>query len=307
MSRHAVTLPRTTWWLLAMLSFGWGMNWPMIKLAIADLPVWTFRAICLMVGGAGMFVLARVGGQPVRVRPGEWLPLAAMALFNVTLWNLFVTYGVLTLPAGRSSILAYTMPLWTVLLSAFVLGEKLTRRRVAGLALGMSGLALLLGDSLLAIGGAPLGALSIAAGAICWAIGTVLMKRIPLSLNTTAFTAWSFILGGLPLVVGALAVEQDQWRPIGTGSAIGLVYNIVIAFLLCHWLWFRLVTLAPAGALALGTLAVPVIGVFSGMLILGERPGWTEFGALLLVLSALATVLIPPRTAAPQVADPGGR
>ena len=88
------------------------------------------------------------------------------------------------------------------------------------------------------------------------------MKRIPLSLDTTAFTGWSFILGGVPLVVGAVAIEHAEWRPIGTPSMIGLVYNIIVAFLLCHWLWFRLVTLAPAGALALGTLAIPVIGVF---------------------------------------------
>lgn len=307
MSRHATTLPRSTWWLLAMLSLGWGMNWPMIKMAIADIPVWTFRAICVMVGGIGMFMLARFNGQSLRVRAGEWWPLIAMALFNVTLWNLFVTWGVKTLPAGRSAILAYTMPLWTVVLSAFVLGEKLTRRRVTGLALGMSGLVLLLGDSLVAIGGAPLGALSIAVAAFSWAVGTVLMKRIPLSLDTTAFTGWSFILGGVPLVVGALAVEHSEWRPIGTASMIALLYNIFVAFLLCHWLWFRLVTLAPAGALALGTLAIPVLGVFSGMVILGERPGWTEFGALALVLSALATVLIPPRIRSTQVPERGGR
>lgn len=307
MSRHATTLPRSTWWLLAMLSLGWGLNWPMIKLSIVDIPVWTFRAICVMVGGVGMFALARLNGQSLRVRAGEWWPLIAMALFNVTLWNIFVTYGVKTLPAGRSAILAYTMPLWTVVLSAFVLGEKLTRRRVAGLALGMSGLLLLLGDSLVAIGGAPLGAVSIAVAAFSWAVGTVLMKRVPLSLGTTAFTGWSFILGGVPLVVGAVAIEHSEWRPIGTPSMIGLVYNIFVAFLLCHWLWFRLVTLAPAGALALGTLAIPVIGVFSGMLVLGERPGWTEFGALGLVLSALATVLIPPRRAITQVAGADGR
>lgn len=294
MSRDTATLPRSTWWLLAGLTLGWGMNWPMIKLALADIPVWTFRFLCVASGAAGMFVMARLAGQPLRVPRSQWPVLAGMAFFNVTLWNVLVAYGVRSLPAGRSVILAYTMPLWTVLLSALFLHERLTLRRIVGLALGLSGLTLLLGDSLVAIGGAPLAALVVIGGAVSWSIGTLLTKRHPLSIDTTALTAWNFCLGGIPLAIGAL-LEHGQWRPIGTPAALALAYNIVVAFIICHWLWFRIVKLAPAGVSSLGTLTIPVVGVFAGMVVLGERPAWTDVGALCLVLASLATVLVPGR------------
>jgi drug/metabolite transporter (DMT)-like permease len=96
-------------------------------------------------------------------------------------------------------------------------------------------------------------------------------------------------------VIGAVVFEHDEWRPVGTAALVGLVYNMIVAFIVCHWIWFRIVQIAPAGVSALGTLMIPVVAVFSGMLILGERPGWSDLSALALILAALATVLIPPR------------
>lgn len=295
MPDHPSTLPRSTWALLAVLTLGWGMNWPMIKMAVTDIPIWTFRAECLAVGAAGMFAIARAAGMPIRVPRDQWPRLALVSLFNVTLWNVLVTYGVRALPSGRSAILAYTMPLWTVLLSAAVLGEPLTRRRIAGIALGMGGLCLLLGRELLALQSAPVGALAILAAALCWATGTTLMKKYPTTLSTTVFTGWNFVIGGIPLVLGAVTFEHAQWRPVGTAAMAGLVYNMVVAFIVCHWIWFRIVQLAPAGVSALGTLMIPVVAVFSGMLLLGEQPSWSDLSALALILAALATVLIPSR------------
>lgn len=295
MADHATTLPRSTWALLAILTLGWGMNWPMIKMAVADIPIWTFRAGCLAVGALGMFAIARASGLSVAVPRAVWPRLALVSVFNVTLWNLLVTYGVRALPSGRSAILAYTMPLWTVLLSALLLREPLAFRRVAGVTLGMGGLAVLLGRELLALESAPLGALAILAAALSWAIGTTLMKMYPTGLSTTAFTGWNFVIGGIPLAIGATLFEHDQWRPVGTAALVGLAYNMVVAFIVCHWIWFRIVQIAPAGVSALGTLMIPVVAVFSGMGILGERPSWSDLAALALILAALATVLIPPR------------
>ena len=295
MSQESTTLPRSTWLLLLVLTLGWGMNWPMIKMSVAEIPVWTFRALCVGAGAAGMFVIAALSRLSLAVPRRHWPALVLMSLLNVTLWNVLVTYGVRLLPAGRSAILAYTMPLWTVLLSRLVLGEALTRRRLAGVALGMSGLALLLTDSLAGIGGRPLGAALTVGAAIAWSLGTVVTKRVPLGLSTTAFTGWNFLIGGIPLALGALWLDWGQWRPVSTQALVGLTYNMFIAFILCHWIWFRIVSLAPAGVSALGTLSIPVVATASGMVILGERPTWVDLGAMVLILSAVATVVIPPR------------
>jgi len=70
---------------------------------------------------------------------------------------------------------------------------------------------------------------------------------------------------------------------------------MTIAFVFCYWAWFKIVSRAAAGVSALGTLMIPVVGVFSSMVLLGERPSWAEYAAMVLVFAAVATVVIPPR------------
>jgi len=292
MSSHH-TLPRALWLLLGALTLLWGFNWPMMKLALAELPVWTFRGACIGFGAIGLFVIARVQGLPVRPQRDQWVRLALTALFNVTCWNVLIGYGVSMLPSGRSAILAYTMPLWTVILSALFLRERLTMRKVLGVVLGMGALILLLGTELIQISASPAGAMLVLAAALSWATGTVIMKRWPTHLPTTSFVAWQLTLGGGPVMAGALILDWGQWHPISIPATIALLYNMFIAFVFCHWAWFKIATSAPASIAALSTMMIPVVGVISGILVLGEKPGWQEFAALWLVALSLATVLIP--------------
>jgi len=291
------TLPRSMWILTVLLTLGWGLNWPMMKLVLADIPVWTFRGLCVASGTIGLFIIARAGRQQTRVPAGQWPRLAVTAIANVTMWNVLIGYGLTLLPSGRSAILAYTMPLWTVLLSRFVLDEKVTPRRILGVSLGMAGMVLLIVDEFVAMEAAPIGAALVLGAAFSWAVGTVLMRRYPTDLPTTSFTAWQLLIGGVPIMVGALLLDWGEWRPIGAGAAIGLGYNMLFVFIFCYWAWYKIATTVPATIAALSTLMIPIVGLFSGMLILGERPHWQEYAALVLVIAALATVLVPPKQA----------
>jgi drug/metabolite transporter (DMT)-like permease len=289
------TLPRSMWILTTLLTLGWGLNWPLMKLTLADIPVWTFRGLCVASGAIGLFIIARAGRQRVRVPAGQWPRLAVTAIANVTMWNVLIGYGLMLLTSGRSAILAYTMPLWTVLLSRFVLHEKLTPRRVLGVSLGMAGMALLIGDEFAAMEAAPVGAALVLGASISWAVGTVLMRRYPTDLPTTSFTAWQLLIGGVPIMAGAIILDWGGWRPIGVGAAIGLAYNMLFVFIFCYWAWYKIATTVPPTIAALSTLMIPVVGLFSGMLILGEQPQWQEYAALVLVIAALTTVLVPPK------------
>ena len=283
------------WFLLAALTLGWGFNWPIMKMTLAELPVWTFRGLCVASGAVGLFLIARLGGLSLRVPRGQWMRLLVTSVCNVTLWNVFIGYGLTMLPAGRSAILAYSMPIWAVLLSAFVLHERLTRRRFLGLVLGMAGMALLIGGEFTVMRASPLGAILVVGAAFGWALGTVLMRRYPMSLGTSALTAWQLLIGGLQIMIGALIIDWGHLRPIGTPAVIGLVYNMFFVFIFCYWAWFKIATTAPPGVSSLSTLMIPVVGVFSGIWLLGESPRWQEYTALVLVIASLATVLIPPR------------
>ena len=137
-------LPRQGLILLALLSLGWGLNWAVMKVVISEVPPLYFRAVCLIVGGLGLLALARLTGGAVRVPTGQWGRLALLSLCNIVGWNVFAIYGVALLPSGRAALLGYTMPLWGALLSVWLLGEKVTVRRLISLGLGLAGIVALL-------------------------------------------------------------------------------------------------------------------------------------------------------------------
>jgi drug/metabolite transporter (DMT)-like permease len=277
--------------LLVAISLFWGLNWPVMKLALGKIPVLPFRALCLLASGPAMLGIAALSGAGLRVPRREIAPLLVAALFNVTLWHIFTGVGVSLMPAGRASIIAYTMPAWASLLSALVLGERLTRRRLAGLGLGMAGLASLMLPSFESILAAPLGVLSMILAAFCWATGTVVMKRFPWSGSVAALTGWQICLGGVPIVLAALIIGPFPGLGAADGAAIAaLAYIVVFGMIIGQWGWFVVLARLPVSVASISTLAIPVIGVLSSALLLGERLGASEITALMLVVAALALV-----------------
>ena len=286
--------------LLVGLAIVWGVGWPANKLALSEIPVWTFRSAVPIAGSATLFALARLSGQPLKVPSGRWLPLTVTAFLNVTAWHVGTAYGMLLMESGRAAVIGFTMPLWASLFGIFLLGERFTRRLAAALALGMTGLALLLFENVRLEGSGPLGAASILAGAAAWALGVVLVKRTVWNMPTLALSAWQLLLGSVP--VGLVALAFESFDP----AALSAPVLTTVAFLLfampfCHYTWFRIVRLLPANIAAIGTLMIPVVGVVSGSLILGEAVGGREIAALFAVCGAIGLVLFrrPARAGAP--------
>jgi drug/metabolite transporter (DMT)-like permease len=289
-------MPPRLLWILLGLTLAWGFNWTAMKVALVEISPWTFRTLCLGLGAGVLFAALRAGGQPLAVPKGERGRLVVLALFNITIWNLLVAYGVSMIPSGRAAILAYTMPAWSIPLSVWLLGERLTGMRLLGLALGMAGLALLLGESFSALGAAPLGSLLILGASLSWAFGSVLQKRYPMSMAAGPYTAWIMLLGGVPIYIGALILDDfTRLADAGPVALLGLAYNVFIAFAWAHWAWIKIATSVPIAVFSLSMLVIPVVGVASGMLFLGERPTWAEYAASALIFGSLLTVVIPRR------------
>jgi drug/metabolite transporter (DMT)-like permease len=279
--------------LVAGLSLFWGISWPVMKIALMEIPPWTFRTLSLVCGGAGILILARLSGVKLSIPRGQLAPLVAVAAFNVTGWHLGSAYGISLMESGRASVLGFTMPLWAAILSTVVLKEKLSVQKIAGLVLGLTGLYVLLEPQISSIGKTPAGVVFMLGAALSWGTGTVLMKYFKWTMPTLLLTGWQLALGSLPVVVGAVAFEPALvLSALSYNALLAMLYVIAFPMLFCHWAWFTVVGIFPASVAAISTLAVPVIGVISGAFFLGESLGGREVAALALVTTALAVVLL---------------
>ncbi len=288
--------PRHLWWVLLGITLVWGFNWTAMKVAISEVAPFTFRTFCLAAGSGVLFAVLKASGQPLAIPRSQWGRLALVAFFTITCWNLLVVFGLRLIPSGRAAILAYTMPAWAIPLSVWFLGERMNSRKALGLALGMGGMALLLVREFTSLTGAPLGALMVLGAAATWAIGTLLQKKFPVQAPVAPLTAWMMLVGGVPIYLGALAFDDfAALQDVSLWPALAVAYNVFLSFAWAHWAWIKLATSVSVTTFSLSMLMTPVVGVFSGMLFLGERPGWLEFGALALVLASFAAVVIPAR------------
>jgi drug/metabolite transporter (DMT)-like permease len=288
-------LPASLWWTLAGLTIAWGFNWTAMKVALAEFTPWIFRSLCLSFGALVLFIVAKAAGNSLKVPRHLWGKLAILAVLNVSCWNMMIAYGLTMIPSGRAAILAFTMPVWSVPLSAWLLGEAITARKIGALVLGGAGMALLIGEDLAVIGRAPVGALLILGAAFLWAIGTVLQKRWPLGLQMGTFTAWTMLLGGVPVFIGTPFFEYDAWRPVSTEAILALVYNVFIAFAFAYWAWFKIASTVSVTVSSISVLSVPIVGVLCGVVFLGERPSVQEYAALVCVVLAVLAVNLPPK------------
>ncbi|HET7776788.1 MAG TPA: EamA family transporter [Azospira sp.] len=285
-------LPRQGLFLLAALALGWGFNWPVMKVVLAEVPPLYFRGCCLLLGGLGVLAMARLSGARIAVPEGAWGKVLLLSLSNMVGWNVLAIYGVSLLPSGRAALLGYTMPLWSVLLSVLILGERLTWRLIVALGLGLAGVGALMGNSLGGMLEAPVGVACMIGAAWSWALGVVLLKRLPVAMSSTALTGWMMVLGGLPMLAVAIPLETSRLVWPSFWPAFGVCYNVFVAFMFCYWAWNRIVLMVPVAVSSLSSLVTPLVGVLGGALILGEQPGLREGVAALLILAAVGTVML---------------
>ena len=288
-------LPAAGFLLLAGVTLFWGANWPGMKIALAELPVWWFRSMSVGAGALGLLIIARISHGTLKLPLRQVVPLVVCAVFAIMGWHVFAAYGVSMMPAGRASIIAFTMPVWASIFGSFLIGEPFTKPKVIGLLLGLAGLAVLMGEDLVVLGAAPVGGLFMLMAAISWGFGTVLFKRQAWSAPVATIVGWQLLAAFVPITAVAVLTEPvPDLTALSAKTWWALAYLFALPMVFCQWAYFKVVTIFPAAIAAMGTLAVPIVGVYSSALILGEPVGWQELTALVLICSALASVLVVP-------------
>jgi drug/metabolite transporter (DMT)-like permease len=274
---------------LAITSVGWGFNWPVTKFLIGELPPLTLRGLSGVVGALLLAVLAVARGQSLYVPRKMWGRLVLAAVLNVSGWMVLMGLALLWLPASEAALIAYTMPVWASLIAWPVLGERPTLLRTLALVMAFAGLASIMGGNGIAASEAKLPGIVMAlVGSIGFAIGTVLSKRRPLHLPPIPGAAWQVGLGCLPVAIVGLLLETSHWSAVTPLGWWLLVYSVLGQFCIAYVCWFAALARLPASVAAIGTMAVPVIGVVASALALHEPLGAGQIAALIFTLAGVA-------------------
>jgi drug/metabolite transporter (DMT)-like permease len=273
---------------LAITSIGWGFNWPVTKFLLGELPPLTLRGVTGVLGAMLLAALALLRGDSLKIPGAIWPRLITAAVLNVTGWMVLMGLALLWLPASEAALIAYTMPVWASIIAWPVLGERPTVLRTLGLVMAFAGLASIMGGNGIAASAEKLpGIIMALSGALGFAIGTVVSKKYPIHLPPITAAAWQIGIGCLPISVIGLLVETSHLDRVTPTGWWLLVYSTVVQFCIAYVSWFAALARLPASVAAIGTMAVPVIGVVASAVALHEPLRAGQIAALIFTLAAV--------------------
>jgi drug/metabolite transporter (DMT)-like permease len=278
---------RAAYVALALLTLVWGFNWIVMKAALMHAHPLAFNVHRTWLAVAVLFgVLIARGG---RVRPHSWRAVLVTAFFQTT-----INFGATTLAvagggAGRTSVLVFTMPFWTLLIAWPVLHERVRKAQAVAIACAFAGLLLVVAPW--SWQGDLTPKLWAVLSGFGWAAGTIAMKyyQRDRAFDMLSFITWQMALGVLPLTVlpWLFEVPATQWSLAQAGllAIVGIVATAG-AFLV----WMEILRWLPAGTASLNMFAVPVIALLSSMAVFDERLAPNEWIGIALIGSGLALI-----------------
>ena len=281
--------------LLALLAVIWGLNWVVAKKSLEFVsPVWVtaFRLMPMCI----IFFIVCLATKKLRIPVRADLPIIfSIGWLHMVGFSVLVSVGIQYLPAGKSIVLAYTTPLWVLPAAWLFLNEPFTPRRILGLVIGMSGLILILQPSAMdwTDRNVLIGHSFVLLAALLWAISIVYGRAHKWVTPLFSLLPWQMLLGGLTQVVLAFALEglpQVKWS---LEMLLLVGFNGLLGNGIAYWLMNIVSRDLPAATVSMGLLGVPLIGLLSASLFLGEVLGPALLIATVLIIAGIILGTLP--------------
>lgn len=275
---------------LCLIYLIWGMNWVVMKTANTFFPPITFVAYRFLFGALVLLSVWRWLHLPLPKKK-YWPWIFLTGILQMGLNNIAAQTSMLTLGAGMVSVLNYSMPVFAAVMAHFLLGERLTWRKGAGIVLAIAGMAVLMdvhaGGDVTAI---CIGLLS----AVFWGLASIFVKLKLSDVNPISLTTWQMVCASLSLLAYTTVVPQGEvvWN---TESILCLIYNGVLASALAFFLWSWILQHIEVSKASVAVLAVPVVGVVGGILCLGEPMTLHIFFGMLMIMAGIYIVVTHKR------------
>ncbi len=292
----------TDWALLIALSLLWGGSFFFVEVALAGLPPFTLVWLRVALAALALQLFLSLAGRGPAAGWRVWLAFFGMGLLNNAIPFSLIVWGQTQIASGLAAILNATTPMFTVLVAhAATRDERMTGGRLAGVAIGFAGVAVMLGpDALAGLGDDLLAQLACLGAALSYAVAGVFGRRFkrlgvkPAQTAAGQVTASSLLLLPLVLIVDrpwALALPgADVWAAV---IALALASTA-----LAYILYFRILATSGATNLLLVTLLIPVTAILLGVLVLGERLAPVQLAGMALIALGLAAIDGRPARAA---------
>jgi drug/metabolite transporter (DMT)-like permease len=279
--------------LVLLLALAWGFNWIAAAVALREVSPWSLRFAGSSIGAATLFAAAILTGHKLRAPRGEYLHVMVAGFFNVAAFQILSGFAQLSGATSRAVIITYSMPIWTTVLSRFVLGERLNLVRTIAFGLCVTGLTILVWPQF--AGGFPPFVFYLLGRALSWAFATVYIKWAKVTIEPLTNAAWQLLFGLLFITAGSFAFEgyPHLW-PIRNNTILAILFVGVLGVGLAHFLWWSIVGRLSATTASLGSLLTPVVGVSASAVLLGEQLTLPDIIGFAMIFAAAACVLLQP-------------
>lgn len=278
---------------LVLLGSIWGASYLFIKLGGEHVTPLTLVAMRTTIAGVVLFLAMAARREKLpQLNAPIWRWLAVMGVLNSVIPYSLITWGEVYVSSGLAAILVGAMPIFTVLLAHWMThDEKMTPRKILGVAVGFFGVVILfLPDFLNAAEANLMGGLAIIAAAVSYALAAIYARRHFKGQSHVTVTFGQMVMASSILIPASLLLEHP-WTLTPTPLALGAIATLAIlgtaiAYLMYYWL------IANVGATrtSLVTYISPVIAVFLGVVFLQEYLQWTTIAGLVLIIAGVGLV-----------------
>ena len=278
--------------ILLLLIVVWSVVWPLFRFVVQEVPPLVFRVSAGIPAAILLLFIAKVSSEKLIIPKSKWVPLFFISIFNVTLWQVLMLYGVSMLGGGRAAVLGYTMPVWAVMVASIMGFEKITYSSFLALCLGVFGvISLTVGIDFFSNW---IGVLVMLMAGLSWGIGTMILKYGGLNFNAFVIAGWQQLIGILPIIPFAILWDFNNIGNPDYRHFLVLLFAIFFSSAYTYWAYFVVLQNFTVTVTSISVMMVPVLALLIDAMYLGIKFSYYDLIALLMIVMSIFIAATKP-------------
>lgn len=280
--------------LLVFVLLVWGMNWPLMKMAMNYIPPLWFGFTRIFIGCLFLFLLVIIKKKLTFPKRKDIPHLLSVGGLQIGLFTVLVNFGLYYSAVGHAVILVYSTPLWVAPIAILFFKERLNLLKAIGLLIGILGIVVLFNplEFNWSDHRAVMGSAALFLSAILWAIAIIHVRFVPSQSSILQLMPWHLLVGTVILAISAMIFEP---QPVIHWTMFSILLNLYIGIIatgLAFWGAVEISQRFPAVTTSLSLTGVPIIGIICSLLFLGEKPTLPVLISLTMLITGLVCVIL---------------